>query len=164
MDAEPEIAERALLRHPSSFESDTPVPGWKRAPGSAPCRSVARAAREPLEWLIRSFTSRLRATALSATGIPRNGGRQRDEQAATIGAESYSSGATLGRDTLAMMKHDQTMFFYCVPDELGAQAHFWNGESGLLCRPPKGTVAVERARCPRHLVEAEKAVGRARRR
>jgi hypothetical protein len=58
------------------------------------------------------------------------------------------------------MKHDQAPVFYCVPDELGAQAHFWDGDSGLLCRLPKGTVAVQRARCPRHLLEAQKAAGR----
>jgi len=59
------------------------------------------------------------------------------------------------------MVHDkEEVVFYCVPDELGAQSHFWNGESGLLCRPPKGAVAVGRARCSRHRAEAEKKVAR----
>jgi hypothetical protein len=50
--------------------------------------------------------------------------------------------------------------FYCVPDDLGAQAHFWDGKSGLLCRPPKGTVSVERVRCARHREEADRKAAR----
>jgi hypothetical protein len=72
--------------------------------------------------------------------------------------------AALDRDTLPMMKHDQAEVFYCVPDKMGAQAHFWDGDSGLLCRPPKGAAPAKRARCRRHLAEAEKAVGRSKRR
>jgi hypothetical protein len=48
--------------------------------------------------------------------------------------------------------------FFCVPDVQGVQAHYWDGVSGLLCRPPKGEVPAERALCQRHRSEAEKPV------
>jgi hypothetical protein len=48
------------------------------------------------------------------------------------------------------------VIFYCVPDDIGAQAHFWDGETGFLCRPPKGSVQVERVCCSQHHHVADK--------
>jgi hypothetical protein len=62
------------------------------------------------------------------------------------------------------MNRNKAKVFFCVPDALGAQAHYWEGESGLLCRPPKGMVSVERARCRRHREETERATARSKRR
>jgi len=59
------------------------------------------------------------------------------------------------------MTRDKATVLYCVPAELGAQAHFWDSVSGFGCRPPKGTVTVERACCPRHREEPERQVARA---
>jgi len=59
-----------------------------------------------------------------------------------------------------MTRHKEELVFYCVPDDLGAQAQFWEGNSGLLCRPPKGAIQAERARCSRHQREADERAGR----
>jgi len=59
------------------------------------------------------------------------------------------------------MMRDKATIFYCVPPELGAQAHFWDSQSGFQCRPPKGTVTVERACCPHHRDEPQRGVARA---
>ena len=65
---------------------------------------------------------------------------------------------------VAIMKarfEDRLNVAVCVPAELGAQAHFWDSVSGFGCRPPKGTVTVERARCPQHRDEPQRNVARA---
>ncbi len=59
-----------------------------------------------------------------------------------------------------MIRDKELIVFYCVPDDIGAQAHFWNGETGFLCRPPKGAVQVDRARCSRHREEADRTAAR----
>jgi len=61
------------------------------------------------------------------------------------------------------MNRNKAKIFFCVPDALGAQAHYWDGESGLLCRPPKGMVSVERVRCRRHREENERPAARSKR-
>jgi hypothetical protein len=59
--------------------------------------------------------------------------------------------------TSSLMGADKKqVFFYCVPDIEKVQSHFWDGASGLLCRPPKGTASIERACCQRHRDEAKK--------
>jgi hypothetical protein len=61
-----------------------------------------------------------------------------------------------------MQKDKPAVIFYCVPDEMNVQAHFWDGASGLLCRPPKGSVSTERGKCPRHQAESTRAPMRSR--
>ena len=62
------------------------------------------------------------------------------------------------------MGKDKAVVFYCAPDEQNVQAHFWDGATGLLCRPPIGSVSTERAKCPRHVAEADRVAMRARKR
>jgi hypothetical protein len=51
----------------------------------------------------------------------------------------------------------EPLIFYCRPDERGIGAHYWDGNTGLLVRPPKAKSPAESARCPRHVHEADEA-------
>jgi hypothetical protein len=94
--------------------------------------------REPAPWVGRGHTPMDQTTPIRRP-------RLESTPAARVSAACYS-----GR----LMKHDKIVFF-CRPDELGVLAHFWEGDTGLLCRHPSMKSPVEAVRCPRHRMAAE---------